>query len=96
MARGTTPGWVLAMLPFDTGKKPELTDLRILLRAYRLSGTIHLKQPRIFSLPDNSDMRRHFVLPDGTVAHYNGALVPAGAQVPATDPSNRRSKTGIP
>ncbi|GAH06732.1 unnamed protein product, partial [marine sediment metagenome] len=71
--KGSTDEWVTVMLPFDTSKKPDLSLSRIMLRCYKISGTVWLQNPAIVELPASADMKSGFILKDGSIV--SGHLV---------------------
>jgi hypothetical protein len=74
-APGSTGGWVTLMLPFDTARTPQLAKLRIMLRCYNLSGTVHFRRPTVIPLPREILMKTHYIDMDGRIYTESDAMM---------------------
>ncbi|MCF6176962.1 MAG: hypothetical protein L3J71_14475 [Victivallaceae bacterium] len=62
MQQGSTDGWITAVLPIDTAKRPLLVGAKLFLRSYYVSGTYWLKNPMLIELPKDVEIKAHYIL----------------------------------
>jgi hypothetical protein len=73
MKQGSTDGWITVVRPIDTAKNPKQVGSRLFLRTYDMSGTYWLKNPMLIELPNDVEIKAHYILAnDKTVS---GALL---------------------